>query len=72
MKPYQNHEPYIKIRDEMQMIKDRQQMLAVDESVGVDREMWKLQIVWEYLKERFKEEIEYNEYDELRSVKHLN
>ena len=71
MNAFQNHEPYINIRDEMQEIKDRQQILAADDSVGVDREMWKLQIVWEYLKDRFMNKIG-SEYDETRSGKYLN
>ena len=71
MNQFQNHEPYINIRDEMQIIKDRQQTLAADDSVGVDREMWKLQIVWEYLKDRFMNKIG-SEYDETRSGKYLN
>ena len=55
----------------MQAIKDRQQVLAADESEGVDREMWKLQIVWEYLREKFMKEIG-SEYDETLSGKYLN
>ena len=55
----------------MQAIKDRQQMLAAEDSEGVDREMWKLQIVWEYLKDRFMNKIG-SEYDETRSGRYLN
>jgi len=47
---------YIDIREEMELIKERQQELIVEQRYGNDREIWKLQIVWEY----FKEKLSYN------------
>ena len=43
-------EPYIDIREEMEWIKTRQMELIADENNH--REWWKLQIVWEYLRDR--------------------
>ena len=49
MKPLQQ---YIDIREEMELIKENQQKIALaDEKLPYKntRELWKLQIVWEYL-----------------------
>ena len=52
MKPLQQ---YIDIREEMEMIKEKQQEIALmagkitNES---SREVWRLQIVWEYLRNK--------------------
>ena len=35
---------YIDIREEMELIKERQQELIVEQRYGNDREIWKLQI----------------------------
>ena len=43
-------EPCIDIREEMEWIKTRQIELVVDDNNH--REWWKLQIVWEYLRDR--------------------
>ena len=50
-----NLEPYISIREEMELIKEKQQDIAL--SAGkitneAGREVWKLQIVWEYLRDK--------------------
>ena len=45
---------YIDIREEMELIKERQQELIVEQRYGNDREIWKLQIVWEYFKEKLR------------------
>lgn len=50
-----NLEPYISIREEMELIKEAQQDIAL--SAGkitneAGREVWKLQIVWEYLRDK--------------------
>ncbi|SVD06817.1 uncharacterized protein METZ01_LOCUS359671 [marine metagenome] len=50
-----NLEPYINIREEMEMIKEKQQDLVL--SAGkitneAGREAWRLQIVWEYLRDK--------------------
>ena len=52
MKPLQQ---YIDIREEMELIKETQQDIAL--SAGkitneAGREVWKLQIVWEYLRDK--------------------
>ena len=52
MKPLQQ---YIDIREEMELIKEKQQEIAL--SAGkitneAGREVWKLQIVWEYLRDK--------------------
>ena len=52
MKP---HQQYIDIREEMELIKETQQDIAF--SAGkitnkAGREVWKLQIVWEYLRDK--------------------
>ena len=50
-----NLEPYISIREEMELIKEKQQEIAlaagkITNEAG--REVWKLQIVWEYLRDK--------------------
>ena len=50
-----NLEPYIDIREEMELIKEKQQKIAItDENTPYrnTRELWKLQIVWEYLRDK--------------------
>ncbi len=52
MKPLQQ---YIDIREEMELIKEKQQEIAlmagkITNEAG--REVWKLQIVWEYLRNK--------------------
>ena len=50
-----NYEPYINIREEMELIKEKQQKIALeDENTPYrnTRELWKLQIVWEYLRDK--------------------
>ena len=52
MKPLQQ---YIDIREEMELIKETQQEIAlaagkITNEAG--REVWKLQIVWEYLRDK--------------------
>ena len=50
-----NLEPYINIREEMELIKEKQQKIALaDENPPYrnTRELWKLQIVWEYLRDK--------------------
>jgi len=47
---------YIDIREEMELIKERQQELTVEQRYGNEREVWKLQIIWEY----FREKLSYN------------
>ena len=43
----------LNVREEMEYIKERQQELATEGKDGNEREFWKLQIVWEYLKDKF-------------------
>ena len=50
-----SHQQYIDIREEMELIKEKQQDIAL--SAGkitneAGREVWKLQIVWEYLRDK--------------------
>ena len=50
-----NLQPYIDIREEMELIKEKQQDVAL--SAGkitneAGREVWRLQIVWEYLRDK--------------------
>ena len=50
-----NLEPYINIREEMELIKEKQQEIAlaagkITNEAG--REVWRLQIVWEYLRDK--------------------
>jgi len=52
-----NLEPYISIREEMELIKEKQQEIAlaagkITNEAG--REVWKLQIVWEYLRDKMR------------------
>ena len=50
-----NLELYIDIREEMELIKEEQQIIALaDEKLPYKntRELWKLQIVWEYLRDK--------------------
>jgi len=50
-----NLELYIDIREEMELIKEKQQIIALaDEKLPYKntRELWKLQIVWEYLRNK--------------------
>ena len=50
-----SHQQYIDIREEMELIKEAQQDIAL--SAGkitneAGREVWRLQIVWEYLRNK--------------------
>ncbi len=45
-------EQYIDMRSEMELIKNQQQKLQIENRYGNEREVWKLQIVWEYLKDK--------------------
>ena len=50
-----NLEPYINIREEMELIKEKQQKIALaneNTTYRTTRELWKLQIVWEYLRDK--------------------
>lgn len=40
------------IRKEMEYVKEQQISISTEQYPGHEREVWKLQIVWEYLKER--------------------
>ena len=44
-----NLELYIDIREEMELLKGKQQIAFED---GNTQELWKLQIVWEYLRDK--------------------
>ena len=44
-----NLELYIDIREEMELLKGKQQIAFEN---GNTRELWKLQIVWEYLRDK--------------------
>ena len=46
------NEQYINVREEMELIKTYQQMLLADGTYGNEREVWKLEIVWEYMRDR--------------------
>ena len=46
-------ESFIDIREEMELIKTRQQELLAEGSYGHEREMWRLQIVWDYLRDKY-------------------
>tara|TARA_Y100000310_G_C20349096_1_gene653466 strand:- start:326 stop:505 length:180 start_codon:yes stop_codon:yes gene_type:complete len=46
-------ESFIDIREEMELIKTRQQELIVEDSHGHERELWRLQIVWDYLRDKY-------------------
>ena len=45
-------ESFIDIREEMELIKTRQQELLAEGKYGHEREVWRLQIVWEYLRDK--------------------
>ena len=45
-------EPYINVRAEMATIKERQQKMKIENSERNHHELWKLQIVWEYLRNK--------------------
>ena len=45
-------EPYINVRTEMATIKERQQKMTIENSERNNYELWKLQIVWEYLRDK--------------------
>ena len=50
-----NLEPYINIREEMELIKEKQQEIALASGKvtrEASREVWRLQIVWEYLRNK--------------------
>ena len=50
-----NLEPYINIREEMELIKEKQQEIALASGKVTSessREVWRLQIVWEYLRNK--------------------
>ena len=50
-----NLEPYLNIREEMELIKEKQQtvVLAAGKITNeAGREVWRLQIVWEYLRDK--------------------
>ena len=52
MKPLQQ---YIDIREEMELIKEKQQDIALAAGKitnAAGREVWRLQIVWEYLRDK--------------------
>ena len=46
-------ESFIDTREEMELIKTRQQELIVEGIHGHEREVWRLQIVWEYLRDKY-------------------
>jgi len=46
-------ESLINIREEMELIQTRQQELIVEGSHGHERELWRLQIVWDYLRDKY-------------------
>ena len=50
-----NLEPYLNIREEMELIKEKQQEIALMAGKITNesgREVWRLQIVWEYLRDK--------------------
>ena len=50
-----SHQQYIDIREEMELIKEAQQDIALSAGKITNeavREVWKLQIVWEYLRNK--------------------
>ena len=52
-----NLEPYINIREEMELIKEKQQTVALEAGKITNeagREVWRLQIVWEYLRDKLR------------------
>ena len=48
------NDPFISIRQEMEELRQRQQELLIENHHGNHREWWKLQIVWEYLRDKLK------------------
>ena len=46
-------ESLINIRKEMELIQTRQQELIAEGSHGHERELWRLQIVWDYLRDKY-------------------
>ena len=54
-------EQYIDMRSEMELIKNQQQKLQIENRYGNEREVWKLQIVWEYIKDKLLQNT-YNSY----------
>ena len=46
-------ESFIDIREEMELIKTRQQELIAEGKYGNEREVWRLQIVWDYLRDKY-------------------
>jgi len=50
-----SHQQYIDIREEMELIKEKQQEIALMAGKITNesgREVWKLQSVWEYLRDK--------------------
>ena len=50
-----NLEPYLNIREETELIKEKQQTVALAAGKitnAAGREVWRLQIVWEYLRDK--------------------
>ena len=50
-----SHQQYIDIREEMELIKEAQQDIALSAGKITNesgREVWRLQIVWEYLRNK--------------------
>jgi|LULS01.1.fsa_nt_gb hypothetical protein len=48
------NDPFVSIRQEMEEIRQKQQELLIENRHGNHREWWKLQIVWEYLRDKLK------------------
>ncbi len=46
-------ESFIDTREEMELIKTRQQELIAEGKYGHEREVWRLQIVWDYLRDKY-------------------
>ena len=46
-------ESFIDVREEMELIKTRQQELLSEGRYGHEREVWRLQIVWDYLRDKY-------------------
>ena len=44
---------FIDTREEMELIKTRQQELIAEGKYGNEREVWRLQIVWDYLRDKY-------------------
>ena len=71
MKPLQQ---YIDIREEMELIKEKQQEIALAAGRITNesgREVWRLQIVWEYLRNKLLLDDEAPKKDESVSYTHL-